>query len=254
MDLPLLVHRYNQFERINLQLPGYQRFHNDQRVRLVSDDRFGSFISYFDLNATNADAVIESEIAFFRQRQQAFEWKLYDFDTPTDMADRLLRYGFVAGEAETFMALDLAELTDSIDTGPTVTKVVDDAGLVDAIDVQQQVWQEDLSEQLAYLRRALADEPDNLSVYVVYLDGKPVSSARVEFNGDSPFAGIWGGGTLAEFRGRGCYSALLQRRLLDAKARGKDYVIIDASPMSQPIVARHGFVPVAITTPYLLTP
>ncbi|WP_108125148.1 GNAT family N-acetyltransferase [Saccharospirillum mangrovi] len=254
MDLPRLIQRYNQVERIDLQLPGYQRFHNDQRVRLLSADRHGSFISYFDVSANDADALIETEIAFFRERGQAFEWKLYDYDQPADMAERLLRQGFVAGEAETFMALDLAKLDADAMSGPVVTRVQDDAGLVDAIEVQQQVWQEDLSEQLAYLRQALAAEPDNLAVYVVYLDGKAVSSSRVEFNGASPFAGIWGGGTLAEYRGRGCYSALLQRRLLDAKARGKEYVIIDASPMSQPIVARHGFVPVAMTTPYLFTP
>lgn len=254
MDIQQLIQRYNQFERRDAQVPGFQRFQNARRVRLVAADRHGSFISYFQVDAEHADALIAAEVAFFRARDQAFEWKLYDFDQPADMAERLQRQGFIAGEAETFMALELAALGETVVDGPKVTRVQDDAGLVDAIEVQQQVWQQDLSEQLAYLRRAIKAQPDNLAVYVVYLDGKAVSSARVEFNGDSPFAGIWGGGTLAEYRGRGCYSALLHRRLLDARARGKDWVTIDASPMSQPIVARQGFVPVAITTPYEFTP
>ncbi|MCC6192435.1 MAG: hypothetical protein IT318_25685 [Anaerolineales bacterium] len=41
--------------------------------------------------------------------------------------------------------------------------------------------------------------------------------------------------------GRGRYTALLAARAQEARRRGVRYLTIDASPMSRPIVARHGF-------------
>ena len=55
------------------------------------------------------------------------------------------------------------------------------------------------------------------------------------------FAGLWGGSTLAAYRGRGLYTALLAARVREARARGVPYLTIDAGAMSRPIVARHGF-------------
>jgi hypothetical protein len=46
---------------------------------------------------------------------------------------------------------------------------------------------------------------------------------------------------VAAFRGRGLYQAVLAARVQAARRRGYRYLYIDASPMSRPIVARHGF-------------
>ncbi|WP_245688514.1 GNAT family N-acetyltransferase [Vibrio sonorensis] len=108
----------------------------------------------------------------------------------------------------------------------------------------------DLEWQYNALLNLVTESPEAVSIYVVYQDGKPVTSAWLTFNGDSPFAGIWGGSTLEEYRGRGYYSSLLNKRIEEAKARGKQYLIIDASEMSRPIVEKHGFKLVAQTTGY----
>ena len=79
----------------------------------------------------------------------------------------------------------------------------------------------------------------------------PVSAAWIVYTHNSPFAGIWGGATVEGHRGRGYYSALLHKRINDAKRRGVRYLIIDASPKSRPIVEKHGFTFVAHTTPYV---
>ncbi|GAL16049.1 hypothetical protein JCM19233_7071 [Vibrio astriarenae] len=84
----------------------------------------------------------------------------------------------------------------------------------------------------------------------MYVDNLPVTSAWLTFNGSSPFAGIWGGSTVKEHRGKGFYSLLLNKRIAEAKSRGAKYLIIDASDMSQPIVAKRGFEVVATTTGY----
>ena len=58
----------------------------------------------------------------------------------------------------------------------------------------------------------------------------------------SPFASLWGGATLAPYRGRGLYTALVAVRAQEAKARGYQFLTIDASDMSRPICEKQGFV------------
>lgn len=77
-----------------------------------------------------------------------------------------------------------------------------------------------------------------------------VSAGRVEFHDGTDFASIWGGGTLTGWRGRGVFRALVARRAAMASDRGFRYLQVDAMPTSRPILARLGFVELAITTPY----
>jgi len=65
---------------------------------------------------------------------------------------------------------------------------------------------------------------------------------------------LWGGGTLASWRGQGIYRALIAYRARLAAARGYGYLYVDASPDSQPILARLGFSRLARTTPYIWAP
>jgi GNAT superfamily N-acetyltransferase len=62
---------------------------------------------------------------------------------------------------------------------------------------------------------------------------------------------LWGGGTLPGQRGQGIYRALVAYRARLAADRGYHYLYLDASPDSQPIMARLGFTRLARTTPYL---
>jgi GNAT superfamily N-acetyltransferase len=83
------------------------------------------------------------------------------------------------------------------------------------------------------------------------MDGQtPVSAGRVEFPPGSDFAGIWGGGTLPHWRGRGIFRSLVAYRAALAADRGYRYLQVDASPDSSPILRRLGFTQLATTTPY----
>jgi GNAT superfamily N-acetyltransferase len=64
------------------------------------------------------------------------------------------------------------------------------------------------------------------------------------------FATLWGGSTLRQYRGRGFYTALLAVRAREARRRGFRFLQVDASPDSQPILARYGFRCLAYSTPY----
>ena len=60
--------------------------------------------------------------------------------------------------------------------------------------------------------------------------------------------------TLAQWRGRGIYRALVSYRARLAVARGFTHLQVDASDDSRPILERNGFIPVTTTTPYVHTP
>ena len=55
---------------------------------------------------------------------------------------------------------------------------------------------------------------------VACVDGQPVSGGRVDFDPGVDFAGLFGGVTLPEFRGRGLYRATVAKRAELARERG----------------------------------
>jgi hypothetical protein len=67
------------------------------------------------------------------------------------------------------------------------------------------------------------------------------------------FAGVWGGGTVPEWRGRGIYRALTAERAKSALHRGVRYLHSDSTEFSRPILQRSGLLPVTTTTPFIWT-
>jgi GNAT superfamily N-acetyltransferase len=98
------------------------------------------------------------------------------------------------------------------------------------------------------------DAPESLRMVVAMAADEPVAAARIEFVPGTDFAGLWGGGTVPEWRGRGIFRALVAYRASLAAERGYRYLQVDALPTSRPILERLGFAAVARTTPYVFTP
>ena len=58
-----------------------------------------------------------------------------------------------------------------------VRRISDPGRLADVLTVQQQVWDDDFSWLGEYLGGALTRFPDQMSVYVAYVDDQPASAA-----------------------------------------------------------------------------
>lgn len=78
-----------------------------------------------------------------------------------------------------------------------------------------------------------------------------VSAGRLEPVEGTGFAGIWGGATRPEWRGRGIYRALTAARARSALRLGKTLITSDSTEYSRPTLQRSGLVRVSTTTPYL---
>jgi ribosomal protein S18 acetylase RimI-like enzyme len=92
---------------------------------------------------------------------------------------------------------------------------------------------------------------DGMQLWVAEAGGHIVSAGRLEPVAGTEFAGIWGGATRPEWRGRGIYRALTAARACSALALSKRLMHSDSTEFSGPILERAGLVKVSTTTPYM---
>jgi GNAT superfamily N-acetyltransferase len=227
-------------------------------IRWVAPSGDGaSCILWSQLTASTADAAIADQVAFFSARasdsEAEFEWKLYDYDQPADLADRLLAAGFEAEDEELLVVGEVAKIQGEVVLPPGVrlVQVTDKAGVDLLCDVRDQVFGSEGSFSREWLADLLADPQENTIMVLAMAGDLPVCSARIQFLPGTEFAGLWGGGTLPEWRGKGIYRAMVAYRANLAAERGYRYLQVDTSLDSRPILIRLGFTPLAYTTPYV---
>jgi hypothetical protein len=216
------------------------------------------FVSYESLDGVDdVDALIADTVAFFAAIPQVeeFEWKTRGHDWPADLGARLEAHGLEPEEVETVMVGEAEGLAVDIDLPPgVVVRRVDDlperdAVVTEAAGMQRAVFGDGPSaaEVLDRLDRMAGLE----TFWVAEADGRVVSAGRLALVEGTEFAGLWGGATLEEWRGRGIYRALTAARARAALAQGVRYMHSDCSAMSRPILERSGLVAVTTTTPYV---
>jgi GNAT superfamily N-acetyltransferase len=243
---------YDQYIRREADYPNFTREELPGIVRLVpqvSDEQ--GFIAFSRLDDRNVDEAIEAQIACFEKLDMDFEWKLYDYDTPTDLKQRLSQRGFEIGEDEAILFFDLGSLAERLrlPVRADVRRVEPGQPFDDIISIENEVWGTDHSSLVQRLKRTQEEHEQLISLYIAYVNGEPAAAGWIEFYPGKPVAGLWGGSARAAFRRRGLYTALLARRAQEALQRGVSYLTVDASPMSRPILERLGFQLVAISNP-----
>ncbi|OGO33742.1 MAG: hypothetical protein A2W35_12310 [Chloroflexi bacterium RBG_16_57_11] len=251
MDKFELLETYTRQQRIELDYPDIKREVEGSVVRQISLAGEDGFVIYSRLDGETAEAAIAAQIARFQSIQQDFEWKVYDYDLPKDLVDRLRRRGFEIGEPEALLVLDLTSRPEAlIHTVPLSVMRITDPGEVDAVvALENAVWGTDHHDLGEFLKRELREHPEMVSVYLSFKGQQLASAAWIFFHPGSSFASLWGGSTLPLFRNQGHYTHLLAARAQEAWARGFTLLTVDASPMSRPILEKHGFQYLATSTP-----
>ncbi|HKV70096.1 MAG TPA: GNAT family N-acetyltransferase [Gemmatimonadales bacterium] len=211
-------------------------------------------IVYWELSEADADRTIEEQVAYFRSLGQEVEWKVYGHDRPRDLGARLAAHGFEPRAPETLMVCDLA---GGVQSAPPnldieIRCVRDDAGLHDLVAVASDAFGRDFRARFDRFRLRLGDP--TLGLFVAYAGGVPVAGGRLEMPPGRSFAGLWGGGTVPTFRGRGIYRTLVAARAREAARQGFRYLTVDAGSASRPILERLGFVPLSTITEWVRQP
>lgn len=209
-------------------------------------------VLWSDLDEVGADAAIAAQVAHYTELGLDFEWKLYAHDRPADLGARLLAAGFTAEPQEALMIAPVAEqLTEvALPEGVTLRPVTGPAEAQLLADVHEQAFGYSGGPIRDRVLAQLAQSPETVHAVLAMAGERPVSAARMELLPGTGFAGLWGGGTVAEWRGRGLYRALIAHRARIAADRGYRYLQVDASDDSRPILARLGFTRAGSTTPY----
>jgi hypothetical protein len=209
------------------------------------------------VDGAELDALIERQRDFFARRGEAVEWKVRGHDRPADLPQRLRSAGFVPEEQETVLVGVAAEMAADpvLPAGTALRPVTAETDVRAIAAMEGEVWGEDWGWLADELIERIRSTPDDLAVFTVEgSGGRVVSAAWLAFYPGTDFAGLWGGSTLAAWRGRGIYRALVAVRARLAVRRGVRYLQVDASDDSAPILRRLGFRAITTTTPYVWTP
>ncbi|MBG6095943.1 GNAT family N-acetyltransferase [Nocardioides luteus] len=252
-----MLKAYDEQLRTDAETPGAVSVTRHGPLRLITFDAGRGFISYQDLGGADEagiEALVAAAVAHFEADPtiEEVEWKTRGHDVAPGLHETLLRHGFEPEEPESIMigearllAVDVP-LPDGIVLRPiTSAEDVRAAGIM-----QDGVFGSPTSAGRLddVVRRIAAGECE---MWVAEADGEIVSAGRIDPVPSTEFAGIWGGATLPEWRGRGIYRALTAARARTAIARGKRYIHSDSTEFSRPILERSGLVKVGTTTPYV---
>lgn len=237
-------------------VPGARIERADGVVRRIGGDGGWTGVLWSDLDEHTADAANEAQRRYFAGLGLSFEWKLYGHDLPVDLGARLRAAGFTPEPEETLMIAEFRALrlgTDLPD-GVRLLPVTDESGVDMVADVHARAFGRDSSRMRRQLLARLESDPETVVAVVALAGDRPVSAARMELVPGARFAGLWGGGTVEGWRGRGIYRALVAHRARVAAEHGYRYLQVDAGAQSRPVLERLGFHAVTTTTPYLSPP
>lgn len=219
------------------------------------------FVTYRSLDGVGGhelDQLIKDTVTYYRDVTECheFEWKTRGHDLPADLPARLVAHGLEPKEVETVMI------------GAAEAMAVD-VPLPDGVSVRRAGDGRDLHADLEracamhgvvfgpggpgpdVLAADIASNLDGLDLWLAESGGEVVGAGRLERVVGTDVAGLWGGGVLPEWRGKGIYWAITSARARAALAVGAALLQCDCSEMSRPILERNGFVAITTTTPYV---
>jgi GNAT superfamily N-acetyltransferase len=249
---------YDEQLRTEAETPGALAVTRLGPLWLVTFAGGRGFVTYRDLGGARSAAIgrwVEDVLAHYRQdpRISQVEWKTRAHDHAPGLHDALVRNGFVAKESESIMIGEAALLAVE---GPVpeeirLRRVTSESDVRALSAMQDEVFGGEFAAETAEALLRRLGFGDGMELWVAEADGTIVGTGRLEPVAGTEFAGIWGGATRPEWRGRGIYRALTAARARSALALGKSLIHSDSTEQSRPILERAGLVKVSSTTPYL---
>ncbi|HEV8656707.1 MAG TPA: GNAT family N-acetyltransferase [Candidatus Limnocylindria bacterium] len=176
--------------------------------------------------------------------RKAYGWVTGPLTRPHDLGERLVASGLVkAGELAGMVLTDLA-VPISVDPAIEIREgTLQEAQAASAMMGRAYGMPEEVARFFNVLL-AMTDSKVKNRGYFAFVDGgtEPVAWSYLVYLPDSPIVLLGGAATVPEHRGRGIYTALVAKRLADARADGRSAAVIQADrSTSAPICAKLGF-------------
>lgn len=255
--VPELLAAYDAQLRTEAETPNAVAVARLGPLRLVTFAGGRGFVTYRDLAQADAQTIRHwvRETVVHYQRDPSItrvEWKTRGHDRAPGLHDALLDNGFIPDDPESIMIGEARALAADVPVpaGVELRRVTAEADVRAMCAMVGAVFGDPQSDDVAdaLLHRLTFD--DGMELWVAQNEGQIIGAGRLEPVPGSEFAGIWGGATKPEWRGRGIYRALTAARARSALKAGKTLMHSDSTEYSRPILERSGMVRVSTTTPY----
>ena len=203
-----------------------------------------NLVGMADIAPDEVDATLKMVRNRYSRGRKAYGWVTGPLTRPNDLGARLVASGLVKEDEMAGMVLtDLA-----VPIGVDAKIEIREATLHDAQAASGMMARAyDMPEEVARFFNvllAMTDSKVKNRGYFAYVDGgtEPVGWSYLVYLPDSSIVLLGGAATVPEHRGRGIYSALVAKRLADARADGRSAAVIQAvRSTSAPIAAKLGF-------------
>lgn len=252
-----LLEAYDEQLRTDAETPGAKSVERLGPLRLITFPEGRGMVTYRDLGGAGAEAIrglVAEALAYYREDLaiDRVEWKARGHDHAPWLHEALLANGFVPDEPESIMIGEarLLAVDIALPAGVRLRRITAEADVRAMSEMAAAIFGNPASDEGAdaLLHRLGLD--DGMELWVAEAEGRIVTAGRLEPVRDTAFAGIWGGTTREEWRGRGIYRALTAERARSAHRAGKRFINSDSTEYSRPILERGGLVRVSTTVPY----
>ncbi len=260
MDSSTLLVAYDEQLRTDAETPSALSVVSLGPLRLVTFAAGRGFVTYRDLGGAGSEEIqhlVSRAMAHFVADPvfRRVEWKTRGHDHAPGLHDALIGFGFTPEEPESIMIGEARMLAVDVDLpkGVRLRRITGEGDVREMSAMADEVFGDPPSDEMAdaLLRRLSLN--DGMELWVAEADGQIVSTGRLEPVRGTGFAGIWGGATRPQWRGRGIYRALTAARARSALGMGKTLIHSDSTEYSRPILERAGLIKVSTTTPYRWT-
>ena len=248
---------YDEQLRTNAETLGAIKVTRQGPLRLVTFMNGRGFVTYQNLGAADKDAIrrlVPEVLAYYQADPEItrVEWKTRGHDNAPGLHEALLENGFIPDEPESIMVGEAAALAVDValPEGVTLRRVTEESDVRAMSAMQDEVFGDPVSNEMANAVLRQLSIGDGMELWVGEVEEQIVAAGRLEPVRGTNFAGIWGGATREEWRGRGIYRALTAARARSALGIGKTLIHSDSTEYSRPILERSGLFKVSTTTPY----
>jgi hypothetical protein len=248
---------YDEQLRTDAETPSQLAARGLGPLRLVTFAGGRGFVTYRDLAGADASTIgswVELTLEHYRADPAIthVEWKTRGHDHAPGLVDALLANDFEPEETESIMIGEAALLAVDVPlpAGVVLRTVSAEPEVRAMCAMQDAAFGDEASERSADAIVARLARNDGMELWIAQAGDEIVCAGRLEPVPGTDFAGIWGGATSPEWRGRGIYRALTAARARAALAAGKTLINSDSTRYSRPILERSGLLPVSTTTPY----
>ena len=221
----------------DLGVPGVQG-----RVTSLSHP-LANLVGMARLDDKTADAAIARVKRRYEPGRKAYGWVVGPNSTPRDLGSRLDSAGIGrAGDGTAGMAI--IDLDIGIAPNPSIeVREIKAREVIPHAEMMGKAYGLPTPVAALFARLLAAETGIRTRSYFAYLGSQePVAWSYLVYLPNSPIVLLGGAATLPEHRGHGTYTALVKRRLDDARADGREAAVIQADrDTSAPICAKLGF-------------